>query len=159
MRTVWLALFCLIGLATTVLVKIISPYASADVSRGVPSVKAEASREIFLTDTVALSSENVTPETKIQNDPSTKADKFELSNTNEPGPEVKSVKSVSIVSPKMEPPQLSNKKMERLVSRHWHDPYDKRGAPAAAQRPTKRKISNASTSRSPMVTATRAPKS
>ena len=99
MRTVWLALFCLIGLATTVLVKIISPYASADVSRGVPSAKAEASREIFLTDTVALSSENVTPETKIQNDPSTKADKLEASNTNEPGPEVKSVKSVSIVSP------------------------------------------------------------
>ena len=157
MRTVWLALFCLIGLATTVLVKIISPYASADVSRGVPSAKAEASREIFLTDTVALSSENVTPETKIQNDPSTKADKFEVSNTNEPGPEVKSVKSVSIVSPKMEPPQLSNK-MERIVSRHWHDPYDKRGALAAAQRPTKRKISNASTNRSPMVTA-RAPKS
>ena len=159
MRTVWLALFCLIGLATTVLVKIISPYASADVSRGVPSAKAEASREILLTDTVTLSSENVTAETKIQNDPSTKPDKLEVSNTNEPGPEVKSVKSVSIVSPKMEPPQLSNKKMERIVSRHWHDPYDKRDALAAAQRPTKRKISNASTSRSPMVTATRAPKS
>ena len=158
MRTVWLALFCLIGLATTVLVKIISPYASADVSRDVPSAKAEASREIFLTDTAALSSENVTAE-KIQNDPSTKADKLEVSNTNEPGPEVKSVKSVSIVSPTTEPPQLSNKKMERIVSRHWHDPYDKRDALAAAQRPTKRKISNASTSRSPMVTATRAPKS
>jgi hypothetical protein len=52
-----------------------------------------------------LSSENVTAETKIQNDPSTKADKLEASNTNEPGPEVKSVKSVSIVSPTTEPPQ------------------------------------------------------
>jgi hypothetical protein len=57
-----------------------------------------------------LSSENVTAETKIQNDPSTKADKLEASNTNEPGPEVKSVKSVSIVSPTTEPKQ----KVERL---------------------------------------------
>ena len=76
MRTVWLALLCLIVLATTVVVKIISPYANTDVSRDVPSAKAEISREIFLTDTEALSSENVTPETKIQNDPSTKADKL-----------------------------------------------------------------------------------
>jgi|SRR6266566_2667651 len=158
MRTVWLALFCLIGLATTVLVKIISPYASADVSRGVPSAKAEASREIFLTDTVARSSENVTAETKIQNDPSTKADKLEVSNTNEPGPEVKSVKSVSIVSPTTEPTQLSKKKMERIVSRHWHDPFDKRSVPAAAQPPAKRKVSKTSANRFPGVTA-RAPKS
>jgi hypothetical protein len=135
----------LIGLATTVLVKIISPYASADVSRDVPSAKAEASREIFLTDTAARSSENVTAETKIQNDPSTKADKLEVSNTNEPGPEVKSVKSVSIVSPTTEPPQLSNKKMERIVSRHWHDPFDKRTA--AVQPPAKRKLSKTSTNR------------
>src|SRR5258706_9301101 len=141
MRTVWLALFCLIGLATTILVKIISPYASADVSRGVPSAKTEASREIFLTDTVALSSENVTPETKIQNDPSTKADKLEVSNTNEPGPEVKSVKSVSIVSPPTEPKQ----KVERIVSRHWHDPFDKRSA--AVQPPGKRKFSRTGTNR------------
>jgi transposase InsO family protein len=84
----------------------------------------------------------VTAETKIQNDPSTKADKLEASNTNEPGPEVKSVKSVSIVSPTTEPTQLSNKKMERIVSRHWHDPYDKRRVPAAAQPPAKRKASN-----------------
>src|SRR5258706_1570819 len=89
-----------------------------------------------------LSSENVTAETKIQNDPSTKADKLEASNTNEPGPEVKSVKSVSIVSPTTEPTQLSNKKMERIVRRHWHDPYDKRRVPAAAPPPAQRKASN-----------------
>src|SRR5216684_4841887 len=123
MRTVWLALFCLIGLATTVLVKIILPYASADVSRGVPFAKTEASREIFLTDTDPLSSENVTAETKSQNDRSTKADKIEVSYTNEVGPEVKSVKSVSVVLPTTEPTQLSKKKMERIVSRHWHDPF------------------------------------
>ena len=142
MRTVWLALFCLIGLATTVLVKIISPYASAGVSRGVPFAKAEVSREISVTDTVALSSENETAGTKIHNDPSTKADKLEVSYTNEAGPEVKSVKSVSIVLPTTEPTQLSKKKMERIVSRHWHDPSDKRSAPAAAQPRAKRKASH-----------------
>src|SRR5258706_10223207 len=92
MRTVWLALLCLIVLATTVVVRIISPYASADVSRGVPFAKAEVSRE---TTSVALSSENVTAETKLQNDPSTKADKLEGAYTNEAAPEVKSVKSVA----------------------------------------------------------------
>jgi hypothetical protein len=149
MRTVWLALLCLIGLAITVVLKIgMSSFASADVSGDVPFAKAEVSRktlterETIPIDTVALSSENVTAETKIQNDPSTKADKLEASNTNEPGPEVKSVKSVSIVSPTTEPTQLSNKKMERIVSRHWHDPYDKQRAPAAAQPPAKRKASN-----------------
>src|ERR1700686_4189878 len=45
MRTVWLALFCLIGLATTVVLKIgMSPYARADVSRGLPFSKAEVSQ-------------------------------------------------------------------------------------------------------------------
>src|SRR5258706_2144431 len=138
MRTVWLALLCLIVLATTVVVKIISPYANTNVSRDEPSAKAEVSRE---TTSVALSSENLTPETKIQNDPSTKADKLEVSNTNEPGPEVKSVKSVSIVSPSTEPKQ----KVERIVSRHWHDPFDKRSA--AVQPPAKRKFSKTSTNR------------
>src|SRR5258708_16185773 len=142
MRTVWLALFCLIGLATTVLVKIISHYGSADVSGGVPLAKAEVSREISLTDTVALSSENATAGTKIHNDPSTKADKLEVSYTNEAGPEVKSVKSASIVLPTTEPTQLSKKKMERIVSRHWHDPSDKQSAPAAAQPRAKRKASH-----------------
>jgi hypothetical protein len=162
MRTVWLALLCLIGLATTVVVKIgMSSFASADVSGDVPFAKAEVSRESTLTeretipiDTVALSSKNVTAETDPEPDPLTKADKLEVSNANEAAPEVKSVKSVAIVLPTPEPKQLS-KKMERIVIRHWHDPFDKRGARAAAQRPTKRKIS----SRSSVVTATRAPKS
>ena len=153
MRTVWLALFCLIGLATTVVVKIgMSHYASADVSRGVPSAIAEVSRETSPPDTVALSSENVTVGTNLQNDPLTKADKLEVSYTNEAAPEVKSVKSVAIVSPTTEPKQLS-KKMERIVSRHWHDAFDKRSVPAAAQPPAKRKVSNTSTNRSHMVTA------
>ena len=157
MRTVWLALFCLIGLATTVLVKIISPYASADVSRSVASAKAEVSTDTSPPDTVALSSENVTAETKFQNDPWTKTDKLEVSYTNEAAPEVKSVKSVAIGLPATEVQQPS-KKIERIVSRHWHDPFDKRSVPAAAQPPAKGKASSTSTSRSPMVTA-RAPKS
>jgi hypothetical protein len=146
MRTVWLALFCLIALATTVLVKIISPYATADVSRDVPFAKLEVPRDTSLTDTVALSSESVTTGTKLQNDPSTKADKIEVSYTNEAAPETKSVKSVSIVLPATEPKRLSTKKTERIVIRHWHDPSDKRGVPAA-----KRKVSN--TKRSQVVTA------
>jgi len=141
MRTVWLALLCLIVLATTVVVRIISPYASADVSRGVPFAKAEVSRE---TTSVALSSENVTAETKLQNDPSTKADKLEGAYTNEAAPEVKSVKSVAIALPVAEPKQPSNK-IEGIVSRHWHDPFDKRTA--AVQPPAKRKLSKTSTNR------------
>ena len=149
MRTVWLALLCLIVLATTVVVKIISPYASADVSRGVPFAKAEVSRE---TTSVALSSENVTAETKLQNDPSTKADQLEGAYTNEAAPEVKSVKSVAIGLPATEPKRLS-KKMERITSRHWHDPLS---VSAAAQPLTKRKVSNTSTNRS---SSAHAPKS
>jgi hypothetical protein len=158
MRTVWIALLCLIGLAITAIAKIgMSPYASADVSRGVTSAKAEVSRETTVTESVALSSENVTAGTKLQSDPLTKGDKLEVSYTNEAAPEVKSVKSVAIGLPATEVQQPS-KKIERIVSRHWHDPFDKRSVPAAAQPPAKGKASSTNTSRSPMVTA-RAPKS
>jgi hypothetical protein len=51
MRAVWLALLCLIGLATAAAVKIgMAPYASADLSQGVTSAKAEVSPEPNLTD-------------------------------------------------------------------------------------------------------------
>jgi hypothetical protein len=150
MRTVWIAFLCLIGLAITAVAKIgMSPYASAEVSRGVPFAKAEVSR--------ALPSENVTAGTKLQSDPLTKGDKLEVSYTNEAAPEVKSVKSVAIGLPTTELKQPSTK-TERIVSRHWHDPFDKRNVQAAAQPPAKRKVSNTSANRPPMVTA-RAPKS
>jgi hypothetical protein len=76
-----------------------SPYAIAAFSRGVPFPKA-VSREISLTDTdtVALSSENVTAGTKLQNDRWTKADKLEVSYTNEAVPEIKLVETIAIVS-------------------------------------------------------------
>jgi hypothetical protein len=157
MRTVWLALLCLIGLATTVVVKIgMTPYASADVSQGVISAKAEVSREATLTDSPVLSSENVTAGTDVQRDTLTKADKLQVTYMNEAAPEVKSVKSIAIGLPTTEPNQPSEK-MERIVNRHWHDPFDKRGAPAAARLPAKRRVSNASTKRSH--TTSPAPKS
>ena len=136
MRIVWLALFCLIGLATTVLAKLMSPYATAVFSRGVPFPKAEVSRGTSVTDAVTLSSENVTAETKLRNDRWIEADKLEVSYTNEAAPEIKSVKSVAIVSPTVaivspatEPEQLP-RKLQRIVNRHWHDPLDKRSAAA-----------------------------
>jgi hypothetical protein len=143
MRTVWLALLCLIGLATTVVVKIgMAPFASADVSQGVTSAKAEVSLETTHTDSPALSPENETEGMNVPSDTLTKADKLQVTYPNEAAPEVKSVKSVAIGLPAAEPKQPSEK-MERIVNRHWHDPFDKRGAPAAARLSAKRKISNA----------------
>jgi hypothetical protein len=150
MRTVWLALFCLIGLATTVVLKIgMSPYASADVSR-VPFSKVEVSQESPLADdTVALSSDNVRAGPNPQNGPLTKADKLEVSYRTETAAEVKSITSIAIVLPTTEPKQLS-KKIERIASRHWHDPF--------AQPSTKRKASDTITNRTRIVSA-HAPKS
>jgi hypothetical protein len=91
MRTVWLALFCLIGLGTTVLVKIISTFVSADGSPVALFAKAEVSREVSSTNTVPLSSVIATAGTMISNPP-LKADQLEVSYTNEAGPDVKSVK-------------------------------------------------------------------
>jgi hypothetical protein len=157
MRSVWLALLCLIGLATTVVVKIgMAPYARADVSQGVTSAKAEVSLETTLTDSPELSSEDVAG-TNAQSDTLTKADKLQVTYMNEAAPEVKSVKSIAIGSPTAEPKQPSEK-METIVNRHWHDPFDKRGVKATARLPAKRKVSNASTTRSRMVTSP-APKS
>jgi hypothetical protein len=156
MRTVWLALLCLIGLATTVVVKIgMAPFASADVSQGVTSAKAEVSLETTHTDSPALSPENETW-MNAPSDTLTKADKLQVTYPNEAAPEVKSVKSVAIGLPAAEPKQPSEK-MERIVNRHWHDPFDKRGAPAAARLTAKRKISNAGKIHSRMV-ASPAPK-
>jgi hypothetical protein len=158
MRTVWLALLCLIGLATTVVVKIgMTPYASADVSQGVTFAKAEVSLETTLSDSVALSQESVTAGTNVQSNTLTKADKLQVTYMNEATPEVNSAKSIAIGSPTTEPKQPSEK-MERIVNRHWHDPFDKRGTLAIVRLPTKRKFSNASTNRSRMVTSP-APKS
>ena len=158
MRTVWLALLCLVGLATTVVVKMgLTPYANADVSHGVISAKDEVSRENALADGAARSSENGETGTNVQSDTLAKADKLQVTYTNEAAPEVKSVKSIAIGLPATEPKQ-SPEKMESIVIRHWHDPFDKRGAPAAAPLPAKRKASTVSTNHSPKV-ASPTPKS
>ena len=49
-------------------------------------------------------------------------DSLEVSHTDEIAPEVKSVKSIAIVLPTTEP-KLPSKKIERIASRHWHDPF------------------------------------
>jgi hypothetical protein len=143
MRTVWLALVCLIGLATIVAVRIgMAPLASANASAGVVVTKAEVLRQATLPDGEALSSETMTAATELHNDALAKADKLEVLHTNDVDPEVKSIASVAIAFPTTEPKPVS-KKMDRIIIRHWHDPYDKQ---STAARP-KRKLSNTSTNR------------
>lgn len=135
------------AVAIAVVAKIgMSPYANADISRGVPSAKAEVSHQSSQPNTVAFSLKDLTAVT-------TKADKLEVSYANEAAPEGKSVRSIAIVvSPATEPKEASNKR-ERIVSRHWHDPFDKRNEPAATQAPAKRKVSRRSANGSSMITA------
>jgi hypothetical protein len=134
MRMVWLALCCLIGVATVAVLKI--AVSRADLSRAVPTAKAEALRQPTLTGAVALSSENPASGTQLQNSPSTRTDKPEVSK--EAAPDVKPVASIAIELPTAEPKQLS-KPTGRIVIRHWHDPLDKRTA--AAQPTAKGKLS------------------
>jgi hypothetical protein len=51
-----------------------------------------------------------------------------------------------VITPAETQPQLSNK-VEKIVSRHWHDPLDN-GILAAVQPSSKRKQAKASTNRS-----------
>jgi hypothetical protein len=149
MRTVWLALFCLIALAAIVAVRIgMAPLASANASAGVPVTKAAVAPQATLADGLAVSSENLTAGTELPKDALAKADKLEVLHLNDVAPEVKSIASIAIALPTMEPKAVS-KKMDRIIIRHWHDPYDKQ---STAARP-KRKLSNTNTSRSSAGTA------
>jgi hypothetical protein len=156
MRTVWLALFCLIGLATTVVVKFgMLPYAGADVSQsGAKSSLEDVSRKAAPAGDAA-SSPDGTIATNIQDDTSTKADRLDASNTGEAFSEIKSVKSVLIAPIETEPKSKTPEKMERIVSRHWHDPLDYRSVPVAVRPSAKRK--SASTG-GPRIASERAPK-
>src|SRR3954447_9464695 len=133
MRTVWLALLCLIGLATTVIVRM--AVSSTDLAKAAPSIKAEVASGAALTVAVAILSENLRALAKLQNNPST-LDKLE--GPKDVAPEIKPVASVPIGLPTAQPKQPS-KTTERIVTRHWHDPFD--GRRAAAQRGTKGKLS------------------
>ena len=138
MRMVWLALLCLIGLATTVVLKIgMWPSTGAHVRRALPLPKSEVSRETTLTNSMARSSETVTMGTVFRNE---KADKLEVP-IDEAALEVKPVKPIPLVLPIEEPKQLP-KTTERILIRHWHDPLDKRSA--AAQPTPKGKLSKTS---------------
>ena len=151
MRMVWLALVCLIGLATSVIVKM--AVSSTDLAKALPPTKAEVMREAALTDAVAILSENLMARAKLQNSPSTNIDKLEVSK--EAAPEIKPVGSIAIGLPTAEPKQLS-KTTERIFTRHWHDPLDKRGA--AAQSPSKRKLSQrAQSAEASIATSTKMP--
>ena len=138
MRTVWLALFCLIGLATAVVLKLgAPPYVNADVSQ--TPAPADVSREPPPA-AVPPSSEGETIATGTRSDMLKKADKLEPTYIDE----IRSVKSTAIKPIETES-KISNR-AERIVSRHWHDPYDNPGA-MAAQPSAKRKSAKATTIR------------
>jgi hypothetical protein len=127
MRTVWLALLCLIGIAMTVIVKFgVSSY---DLPKALPSAKAEALPGAALSDATARLAENLMARTKVQNSSSATTDKLEVSK--EAALEDKPVEAIGIGLFKAEPKQLS-KKPARIVTRHWHDPLDERRAAAQA---------------------------
>ena len=151
MRMVWLALLCLIGLATTVIVRM--AVSSTHLGKALPPTKPEVMREAALTDAVAILSENLMARAKLQNSPSTKIDQLEVSK--EAAPEIKPFGSIAIGLPTAEPKQLS-KTTERIFTRHWHDPLDKRGA--AAQPTAKSKLSQrAQSAEASIATSTKMP--
>ena len=151
MRMVWLALVCLIGLASTVILKM--AVSSTDLGKAVPSKKAEVMREAALTDAVAILSENLMARANLQNSPSTNIDRLEVSK--EAAPEIKPFGSIAIGLPTAEPKQLS-KTTERIFTRHWHDPLDKRGA--AAHPTAKSKLSHrAQSAEASIATSTKMP--
>src|SRR3954453_81284 len=102
LRTVWLALLGLIGLAATGIGKFGA--SSYDFPKAVPSAKAEALPRAALSDATALLSENLRARTTVQNSSSTETDKLEVSK--EAGLDVKPVESIAIGLSRAEPKQL-----------------------------------------------------
>src|SRR5205809_7836714 len=105
MRMVWLALFCLIGLAAVALVKLyFSSYAGIEVSHAnASSALAEISQDTISPATPAPPSENGTIATSVQGDTLTKRDRVEQSSPAEAQP----VKTV-VITPAETEPKLSN---------------------------------------------------
>ncbi|WMT75895.1 hypothetical protein [Bradyrhizobium sp. Ash2021] len=98
---------------------------------------------------IASSPDNKAISTNIQNT-SAKGDKLEASYTVEGSADPISVKP-DLVAPAETEPKRPDK--TKIVSRHWHDPLDKRDA-QAAQASVKRKLANnASTARRHVVSA------
>src|SRR3954469_5659635 len=134
MRTVWLALLCLIGLTTTLVVKF--AVSRNELAKALPSTKAEVLPKSALTDAIEQSSETLMARTKLQNSSSSKTDKLEVSK--EAALDVKPIESIAIGLSRAEPKRLS-KTPARIVTRRWHDPLDERRA--AAQPTAKGKLS------------------
>ena len=154
MRTVWLAFFCLIGLAITAAIKLgLSPYTSADYAGAAGSLPAaEVSRQIVQPAGVAASPDAGTIETNIQNT-SSKGDELEASY---PGASADAILAkTDFIAPAETEPKRPEK--TRIVSRHWHDPLDKRNVRVVAQTSAKRKLANSSTDR-PRIVRAQAPK-
>jgi hypothetical protein len=133
MRTVWIALFCLIALAATLALKVL-PSANADVPQGAGSSAPSDFSERFPTSALPLRAEGQTTGTSTQSDTLTKADSLE------PSYEITSVKSVAI-QPAETLAKLSDEP-EKIISWHWHDPLDKPKA-VPVQPSAKRKSANA----------------
>jgi hypothetical protein len=136
MRTVWLALFCLIALAAALAVIIgMFPSANADVPQPVRSSASDVIRDRFPTTALPLSAEGETIGTSAQSDTLTRADRLERSH------EITSVKSIA-VQPAETQAKLSDEP-EKIMRWHWHDPLDKPKA-TAIQPSAKRKSAKAS---------------
>jgi hypothetical protein len=133
MRTVWLAIFCLIALAATLAASIgMLPPANADMPQAAASsALSDALRERFPTVGLFLPTKRETTATSTQSDTLTKADRLEPYD------------ATSIASVTIEPADTEAKlsgEPERIKSWHWHDPLDKPKA-MAAQNSAKRKPS------------------
>jgi hypothetical protein len=143
MRTVWLALFCLIALATVLAMKIgVLRSANADVPQAAASsAPSDLFRERFPTADFPLPTEGQTTGTSTQSDTLTKAD------TLEPSYVTRSVKSVA-VKPRETQAKLSDEP-EKIISWHWHDPLDKPKVtavqPSAKRKSAKRIATHAET--------------
>jgi hypothetical protein len=133
MRTVWLALFCLIALAAALAVNIgMFPSANADVPQQARSSASDVIRDRFPTTVLPVWAEGQTTASASQSDTLTEADRFERSY------EPKSVKS-DMIKPSDVQPKLSVEP-EKIITWHWHDPLDK---PKGFQASTKRKSGKA----------------
>jgi hypothetical protein len=116
-RTVWLAIFCLVSLVVLVVIRIgAAPLARADASR--------------LQTTAAANTQQAT---------ATKADKLKVSYVEPPARTT--VTAVAIVPSKIAPKPAET--TIKIVSRHWHDPLAPKASPNVDR--SKSKASKAST--------------
>jgi hypothetical protein len=132
MRTVWLALFCLVLLVATLAVQIgMFPSANADVTPPTASsALSDTFGERFPIAALPLSAERETIATNTQSDTLTKADRLE--------PSYKATSSKSVAIKPAETQARLSDEPEKIIRWHWHDPLDNRKTVANSP-PAKRK--------------------